>query len=88
MRDDGYLLVRGLLDRDTVLNTRRAILTKLIDKDIVDSRHPLMDGIAHPDYHGNEQHLLSADIPELQHLLYPGPITALVERLVGAAVEH
>ena len=88
MRDDGYLRVRGLLDRDTVLNPRRAILTKLIDKDIVDSRHPLMDGIAHPDYHGNEQHLLSARVPELQDLLYTGPIMQLVTRLIGMPAAH
>ncbi len=88
MHDDGYLLVRGLLDRDAVLNTRRAILTKLAAMDVVDRRHPLMEAVAHPDYHGNEQHLLSAHIPELQALLYTGPIMDLVEHLVGAAVEH
>lgn len=46
MDDDGYLFVRGLLDRDTVLRSRREILLKFAIAGEIDSiNHDLMDGI-------------------------------------------
>jgi hypothetical protein len=43
---DGYLLLRGLLDRDAVLAARREILLKFAIVGEIDSiNHPLMDGI-------------------------------------------
>ncbi|MGE5292241.1 MAG: phytanoyl-CoA dioxygenase family protein [Micromonosporaceae bacterium] len=46
MEADGYLLLRGLLDRDTVMEARREILLKFAIVGEIDSiSYPLMDGI-------------------------------------------
>jgi ectoine hydroxylase-related dioxygenase (phytanoyl-CoA dioxygenase family) len=46
MADDGYLLLRGLVDRDKVLEARRELLLKYATVGEIDSiNHPLMDGI-------------------------------------------
>lgn len=46
MEEDGYLLFRGLLDRDVVLDARREILLKFAIGGEVDSiKHDVMDGI-------------------------------------------
>src|ERR687892_1091561 len=46
--DDGYLFVRGLHDRDEVLQVRREILERLASRGALDPAAPLMDGVAHP----------------------------------------
>jgi ectoine hydroxylase-related dioxygenase (phytanoyl-CoA dioxygenase family) len=46
MADDGYLLLRGLIDRGTVLEARRELLLKYATVGEIDSiNRPLMDGI-------------------------------------------
>lgn len=46
LEDDGYLLLRGLLDRDTVLAARREIMLKFAIAGEIDSiHHDVMDGI-------------------------------------------
>ena len=48
--EDGYLLIRGLHDKETVLSARQQILEKLAEKDMLAPDTPLMDGIFNPDY--------------------------------------
>jgi hypothetical protein len=48
--EDGYLLIRGLHDKETVLAARQTILEKLAAKGMLASDTPLMDGIFNPDY--------------------------------------
>lgn len=50
MAEDGYLLIRGLYDKETVLAARRAILEKLAAKGMLAPDKPLMDGTFNPDY--------------------------------------
>lgn len=50
MAKDGYLLLRGLHDIDTVLNARKKILEKLEEKDMIAPNTPLMDGVFNPDF--------------------------------------
>lgn len=46
MSDDGYLMFRGFLDRDKVLEARREIMLKFATVGEIDSiNHPYMDGI-------------------------------------------
>ena len=47
---DGYLLIRGLHDKDAVLTARQQILEKLAAKGMLAPDTPLMDGIFNPDY--------------------------------------
>lgn len=48
MAEDGYLLLRGLLNRDQVLAARRDTLEQLADQGQLDPDAPLMDGIQKP----------------------------------------
>ena len=50
MEEEGYLLIRGLHDREAVLAARRQILEKLAAKGMLAPNTPLMDGIFNPDY--------------------------------------
>ena len=50
MAADGYLLLRGLHDRDHVLSARRHILEKLSERGMLDAGAPLADGIFNPGY--------------------------------------
>jgi ectoine hydroxylase-related dioxygenase (phytanoyl-CoA dioxygenase family) len=46
MEEDGYLLLRGFLDRETVLNARKEILSKYASVGEIDAiHHPLMDAV-------------------------------------------
>lgn len=45
MEEDGYLLVRGLHDREKVAAARRAILENLDANEQIDRRFPLMEGV-------------------------------------------
>ena len=50
MATDGYLLIRGLHDKETVLTARKTILEKLAAKGMLAQDKPMMDGIFNPDY--------------------------------------
>lgn len=47
---DGYLLIRGLHDKDAILTARQQILEKLTTKGMLAPDTELMDGIFNPDY--------------------------------------
>lgn len=48
--EDGYLLIRGLHEREAVLAARRQLLEKLAAKGMLAPDAPLMDGIFNPNY--------------------------------------
>ncbi|OGG50104.1 MAG: hypothetical protein A3F84_02650 [Candidatus Handelsmanbacteria bacterium RIFCSPLOWO2_12_FULL_64_10] len=45
MAEDGYLLLRGYLDREVVLNARRELLTKLNAAGDIDTHYPLDEAV-------------------------------------------
>ncbi len=45
MAEDGYLLLRGFLDRDTVLNARKTILTHMHEHEALTPDTPLLEGV-------------------------------------------
>ena len=49
MKEDGFLLLRGLHDRDAVLAARRDILQVMQAQGKLDPDAPLMDGVVNPD---------------------------------------
>ena len=49
MRQDGYLLIRGLHDAEEVLQARRDILQIMAGESTLDPEAPLMEGVANPD---------------------------------------
>ncbi|MGO8717655.1 MAG: hypothetical protein ACLQMO_00380 [Acidobacteriaceae bacterium] len=71
MTEDGYLFLRGCLDREEVLAARRHILTQLAAEGQLDPAVPLMMGKPKPDAKLFFQpELAQKNNPPLQHLLY------------------
>src|SRR5688572_7279412 len=48
LRDEGYLLIRGLHDREAILDARRAILEQVAADGALDPSAPLMDAVMNP----------------------------------------
>ncbi len=53
LREDGYLLVRGLHDRDLVLEARRQMLDRVAAAGMLDPDQPVMDGVIAAKVGGN-----------------------------------
>ena len=49
VEDDGYLLIRGFADREAVLDTRRAIVTKMAESVCIKPGTDPMDGVIAPE---------------------------------------
>ncbi|MAE65796.1 MAG: phytanoyl-CoA dioxygenase [Phycisphaeraceae bacterium] len=88
MREEGYVFLRGYLDCEDVLEARRAMTERLAAEGILDPEHPAMEAVAHPDYRGDQAHLLARDCPELEKVLYAGPMMAFFEGFLGRPVYH
>ncbi len=57
IEDDGYLLLRGLLDRELVLAARRELTAKLDAAGLIDRGHPVIDAV----YSGSNARLAEID---------------------------
>jgi phytanoyl-CoA dioxygenase PhyH len=92
MSDDGYLLLRGYLDRDLVLAARRELAGKLDAVGLVDRSRPLVDAV----YSGTNAGLAEIDRkayakdlrtgPALLEVLRRGRMIQLFEGFLGGAV--
>ena len=89
MESDGYLLMRGLLDRERVLSTRREVIRRLADNGyLLPDTDPDL-GIANPakpSYFMPD--LLAKDNRDLKQLLYNGNMIAFFEQFLGEPVRH
>jgi len=88
MQEDGYLFLRGYLDRDQVLEARAEITNRLAGFGLLDENHPAMDAISKPGATGVDFEPLTADNAPLQKLLYSGRMIDLYTRFLGGAVRH
>ena len=86
--EDGYLLIRGLHDKDAVLSARQQILEKLAEKNMLAPDTPLMDGIFNPDYPqptstssmGNKA---LTQLPEFKAVVEGAPIMNFFKHFLG-----
>ncbi len=86
--EDGYLLLRGLHDKETVLSARKQILMKLDEKSMLASNVSLMDGIFNPEYPeptstgsmGNKELTM---LPEFKAVVEGAPIMNFFEHFLG-----
>ncbi|HEX5284158.1 MAG TPA: phytanoyl-CoA dioxygenase family protein [Bryocella sp.] len=91
MQNDGYLLLRGLLDPGKVLAARRRVMQQLSDARQLDPEKPMMDGIPRPGtklYFQPE--LAQKNNPELQELLYAddGELMSFFREFLGGPIRH
>lgn len=85
MEEDGYLLLRGLFDRDAVLAARRQILEALDAHGAIDRAYPLMDAVPAEGHSGGffgGENALTAS-PAFQHLVASPAIMGFFERFLG-----
>ncbi|MCA9412648.1 MAG: phytanoyl-CoA dioxygenase family protein [Candidatus Omnitrophica bacterium] len=93
MEEDGYLLLRGLLNRDEVLRARREIFERLAEVGEVSTEHPVEEGVAT----GTSQRadLVSdlsqfwqqvSELPSLRRVTHSGPMIEFFETFLGGPV--
>lgn len=88
MERDSYLLLRGLLDRDDVLEARRAVVRRLARDDFLDPGTDPMEGRVRPGSKLNFRPGLARDNPALDRILYSGPLIDFYRRFFGEEVLH
>jgi hypothetical protein len=85
MKEDGYLLIRGLHNREQVLTARRQMLEKLAENNALDPQAPLMDGVINKDakskFFGGTNRLTSC--PGFQELVKAPPVMGFFEKFLG-----
>ncbi len=85
---DGYLLIRGLHDKDAVLAARKQILEKLAAKGMIAPETPLMNGIFNPDYPeptstGSMGNKALTQLPAFKAVVEGAPVMRFFKRFLG-----
>ena len=83
--EDGYIYIKGYLDRDKVLDARRAITDRLADKGILDESHPRMVAACKPDSGYNFTPEMADDC---EPLLYTGKIIDFYRKFYDEEIRH
>lgn len=88
MAEDGYLLIRGLHDKETVLAARHKILEKLAGKEMLAPDTPLMDAVFNPDYSeptttGSMGNIELTQLPEFKAVVEGEPIMNFFRHFLG-----
>lgn len=86
--DDGYLFMRGYLDRDEVLRARASLTERLAAEGVLDPRYPHVDGYAAPGGGYVFKPEITDHNPAVQNLLYSGRLIEFYRRFFGEEVRH
>ena len=85
---DGYVLLRGVLDRAAVLGAGHELLRRLGRLGYLDEAYPPEAGVSAPAVKRAFAPELARDHPGLDTILYAGPMMGIFRRLLGGAVRH
>jgi hypothetical protein len=89
MKEDGYLFLPGLLNRDEVLAARAEVIRRLAGAGYLDPAYPAEAVIASPtNRNGFLPELLCKGNEPLQRVLYDGPMIAFFEAFFARRVLH
>jgi hypothetical protein len=86
--DDGYLYMRGYLDRDEVLAARASLTERLGAAGVLDPAYPAIDGVCVPGSGYVFKPEITDGNEEVQRLLYSGRLTDFYEKFYGEAIRH
>lgn len=86
--EDGYLYMRGYLDREQVLGVRGRITEQLAQADVLDPAHPKMDAVCKPDSGYGFKPEFATENAELQELLYSGRLVEFYRQFYGEEIRH
>ena len=86
MEEDGYLLIRGLYDREQVLGARRALLERINEAGGLAPDAPLMDGVINPDKTAGGPVKQYTDTPAFRALVESPQIMGFFANFLGGDV--
>lgn len=86
--EDGYLYMRGYLDRDEVLRARASLTDRLAAEGVLDPAHPNIDGICNPGSGYVFKPEITNGNAEVQNLLYSGRLVEFYTQLFGEPIRH
>ncbi|HEY0946647.1 MAG TPA: phytanoyl-CoA dioxygenase family protein [Opitutaceae bacterium] len=85
---EGYLYLRGYLDRDEVLTARASLTVRLAEAGVLDPAHPHVEAVCNPGSGYVFKPELTNNNEAVQRLLYSGRVTAFYEKFFGAPIRH
>jgi hypothetical protein len=86
--DEGYLLLRGVLEQQAVLDARQSILETLAAEGHLDPSADLMEGILRADARLSFRADLAIHNPRIERVLYQDAMIDLFQRLFDGPVRH
>ncbi len=86
--EDGYLYMRGYLDRDEVLAARASLTSRLAEAGVLDPAHPHTEGVCKPGSGYVFKPELTNGNPEVQRLLYSGRLTDFYAKFFAEPIRH
>lgn len=88
--DDGYIHIKGYLDRDLVLEARAALTDRLAEAGALDPDYPTIEGIAKPDAGYIFKPEIANGCEPLQKLLYApdGRLINFYRQFYGEEIRH
>jgi len=88
LADDGYLYMRGYLDRDEVLAARASLTTRLAEAGVLDPAYPTIDGVCKPGSGYVFKPEITSNNEEIQKLLYSGRLVDFYTQFYGESIRH
>ncbi len=88
MREEGYLLLRGLLNRDDVNAARHSMLERLAEHGHLDPAYPLEAAKAATATRVSFKPDLAVNNPLLRKVVYAGPMMAFFDRFLDGPTRH
>jgi ectoine hydroxylase-related dioxygenase (phytanoyl-CoA dioxygenase family) len=88
MREEGYLYLPGLLDRDEVLAARRSMLERLAEQGALDLAYPIDAARARPDLKMAFKPDLASHNPAIHKVVYDGPMMRFFDFFLGGPARH
>jgi hypothetical protein len=85
---DGYLYMKGYLDRDEVLAARATLTDGLAAAGVLDPAHPTIDGVCKPGAGYIFKPELTNNNPAVQNLLYSGRLPEFYRQFYGEEIRH
>ena len=86
--EDGYLYMKGYLDRDEVLGARATLTDGLAAAGVLDENYPTIDGICKPGAGYVFKPELTNNNPTVQNLLYSGRLPEFYRKFYGEEIRH
>jgi hypothetical protein len=86
--EDGYLYMRGYLDRDEVLGARASLTNRLAETGVLDPAYPTMEAVCKPGSGYVFKPEITQGNTEVQRLLYSGRLVEFYEKFYGEPIRH